>query len=642
MRRALRDAYNQELGLLKERAAEFAGEYPGLADRLGGLLEENMDPAVAGLLEGSAFLSAQVKVKMDEEYQTFTRELLEQIFPDALAPTPSVMLVRAQAPADSPEIESGLSFTAGEYMDARFLDAQQRVSCRFALASPLTVWPIGVTQATYHASAGPISALGQEIAASTKAGLVVDVARLDNDGQPNPTETLNTLEMDSLTLNFTAPMDEAAILYEQIFCDCTRVSLRWLNAQGDPVFARLAPNQLHKIGFDEGEQLFPHQKRLFDGFARLREFFVFPRKFLGLRLTGLRDVLPHVRSNTVQLVFEFSSPRQRLAANLDPQDLAVNAAPAVNLFEEMSSHLHLDRKRHEYTITPNSSPITHYEVHHITEVWAHYTDRQSKSEVHPLYALPPEGRSARQALFYTTRRKPRRRTLAEQRNGIPRNLYRGTETLISLYEPPEQEPANRLQVKLLCSNRHLPEYLPIADSAESFHLCDDQTVALKCLAGPSPPRDSLADRETTANHRTTAGDTYWRLLSYLSLGTSGVQSPDGGMSAASLREMLSLFADLSDSVSEAQISGVRNLECTPVTRTIAAPDGYHTARGLLIRVTFDETEFESTGIVPLGAVLDHFFAEYAAVNSFTQTVIHSLQRGEITRFAPRSGTGPLL
>ena len=248
MRRALRDAYNQELGLLKERAAEFAGEYPGLADRLGGLLEENMDPAVAGLLEGSAFLSAQVKVKMDEEYQTFTRELLEQIFPDALAPTPSVMLVRAQAPADSPEIESGLSFTAGEYMDARFLDAQQRVSCRFALASPLTVWPIGVTQATYHASAGPISALGQEIAASTKAGLVVDVARLDNDGQPNPTETLNTLEMDSLTLNFTAPMDEAAILYEQIFCDCTRVSLRWLNAQGDPVFARLAPNQRSLAG----------------------------------------------------------------------------------------------------------------------------------------------------------------------------------------------------------------------------------------------------------------------------------------------------------------------------------------------------------------------------------------------------------
>ena len=59
-------------------------------------------------------------------------------------------------------------------------------------------------------------------------------------------------------------------------------------------------------------------------------------------------------------------------------------------------------------------------------------------------------------------------------------------------------------------------------------------------------------------------------------------------------------------------------------------------------MTFDETEFESTGIVPLGAVLDHFFAEYAAVNSFTQTVIHSLQRGEITRFAPRSGTGPLL
>ena len=491
-------------------------------------------------------------------------------------------------------------------------------------------------------AAGPISALGQEIASGTKAGLVADVSRLDKNGVPSLSDSLNTLEMDSLTLHFTAPMDEAAVLYEQVFCDCTRVSLRWLNAQGDPVFARLSPNQIHKIGFGDGEQLFPHQKRLFDGFARLREFFVFPRKFLGLRLSGLGNILPHVRSNTVQLVFEFSSARQRLAASLDPQDLAVNVAPTVNLFEEMSSHLHLDRKRHEYTITPNSSPITHYEVHHVTEVWAHYTDRQSKSEVYPLYALPPEGKNARQTLYFTTRRKPRRRTLAEQRKGIPRNLYRGTETLISLYQPSEHDSVTRLQVKLLCSNRHLPEYLPIAESTESFHLCDDQTVSLTCLAGPTPPRDSLADRETNANHRTSAGDTYWRLLSYLSLGTSGLQSPEGGMSAASLREMLSLFADLSDTVSEAQISGIRQLDCTPVTRTVAAPDGYHTARGLLIRVTFDETEFESTGIVPLGAVLDQFFAEYAAVNSFTQTVIHSQQRGEITRFAPRSGAGALL
>ena len=38
MRKAFRDAYNRELAILKERASEFAAEYPGLADRLGGLM----------------------------------------------------------------------------------------------------------------------------------------------------------------------------------------------------------------------------------------------------------------------------------------------------------------------------------------------------------------------------------------------------------------------------------------------------------------------------------------------------------------------------------------------------------------------------------------------------------------------------
>ncbi len=640
MKRALRDAYNQELGLLKERAAEFAAEYPGLADRLGGLLEENLDPAVAGLLEGSAFLSARVQVRMDEEYQTFTRELLEQVFPDALAPTPSVMLAQAHVPVDSPDIENGLHFQPGSYMDARFLDAQQRVSCRFALAAPLSVWPVAVTQAAYHASAGPIGALGQEIASGTKAGLVAELTRLGGDDAG--AASFRTLAMDSLTLHFTAPMDQAAALYEQVFCNCTRISLRWLNAQGDPVFARLSPSQLHKIGFDPDERLFSHQKRLFGGFARLREFFVFPRKFLGLRLSGLQDVLPHVRGSKLQIIFEFSSARQRLATAMEPYHLAVNAAPAVNLFEEMSSQLHLDRKRHEYAVVPNSSPVTHYEVHHVSQAWAHYSDRKGKTEVHPLYALPPDGKDPRQTLYYTTRRKPRRQTLSEQRNGAPRNSYRGTETFLSFYQPDGHDTLNRLQVKLLCSNRHLTEYLPIAGSTDAFQLSDDLSVSLACLAGPTPPLDSLADRETAASHRAGAGDTYWRLISYLSLGTHGLQSPDGDGSAAALREMLSLFADLSETVSEAQISGIRRLDCTPVTRTVAAPDGYYTARGIEVRVTFDETEFESTGIVPLGAVLDRFFAEYTAVNSFTQTVIVSQQRGEIARFAPCSGTGALL
>ena len=52
---------------------------------------------------------------------------------------------------------------------------------------------------------------------------------------------------------------------------------------------------------------------------------------------------------------------------------------------------------------------------------------------------------------------------------------------------------------------------------------------------------------------------------------------------------------------------------------------------------FDERAFEGNGIMVLGAVLDRFFAEYTSVNSFTETVIESQQRGLVKRWPPRVG-----
>ena len=644
MKKAFREAYDRELAILKERSAEFAAEYPGLADRLGGLLEENLDPAVAGLLEGSAFLAARVQLNMAEEFRTFTEELLEQVFPDALAPTPSAMLVRAKVPLGNSDIATGLGFDAGDYLDARYTDADKRVSCRFRLAAPLRLWPIELTGATYHGSAAPLSALGLdpgEGKTASKAGLEIEISRIGTDGKPGG-GPLSELPIDELPIYLTAPLADAVALYEQFHCDRVRVSLRHLDKNGDAAFIRMPDSAIQQIGFDRGERLFPHDGRLFDGFATLREVFAFPRKFLGLRLTGLRQALKPVGASSVQVIVEFGSANQKLAARLEKDHLQIHTAPAVNLFEESSNQVRIDRKRHEFVVTPDSSPVTHYEIHQITDVWAHYTGHQNKVRVHPLYALPPDGQDPRQVLYYTTRRKPRRMTDQERRFGASRYRYRGTETFISLYEPPDVEEAKRLQIRTLCSNRHLTEYLPIAQGEDDFYLCEDQTVRLTCVAGPSPPREAVTEIESAAPHRTQAGDNYWRLVSFLSLSHYGLENRDGGDGAASLREVLSLFADLSDNITEAHIEGLRSVATRPVVRTVARADGYFPARGLEVTLTFDDDDFEGSGVMLLGAALDRFLAEYAAVNSFTQCVIATEQRGIVMTWPPRSGHGPLL
>ena len=66
------------------------------------------------------------------------------------------------------------------------------------------------------------------------------------------------------------------------------------------------------------------------------------------------------------------------------------------------------------------------------------------------------------------------------------------------------------------------------------------------------------------------------------------------------------------------------------------------ARGLEITVVLEGRAFEGSGAFLLGAVIDRFFAEYVAINHFTQTVIRTVERGEMMRWPPRIGLRGLL
>jgi type VI secretion system protein ImpG len=61
-----------------------------------------------------------------------------------------------------------------------------------------------------------------------------------------------------------------------------------------------------------------------------------------------------------------------------------------------------------------------------------------------------------------------------------------------------------------------------------------------------------------------------------------------------------------------------------------------------VTLTFDETAFGGVSSFLLGRVLEAFFARHVGLNTFTETVVHSLQRGELARWAPRPGERPVL
>ncbi|WEX10871.1 type VI secretion system baseplate subunit TssF [Chelativorans sp. AA-79] len=177
MNREFLNLYNQELKYFYEHAREFAQEFPGVAERLGGLAENNMDPGIKALFQGSAFLAARVQLKLKSEFSEFTAALLDQLVPDYLAPIPSAIIVEATPPFADKNLAEGRHFPAGSNLDAVYVEQERRVSCRYRLSAPLSVWPLHLETAEYYSGPAPLQALGLEVAEGTAAGLRLSFRR---------------------------------------------------------------------------------------------------------------------------------------------------------------------------------------------------------------------------------------------------------------------------------------------------------------------------------------------------------------------------------------------------------------------------------------------------------------------------------
>ena len=115
-----------------------------LPSGLAGWLRERMDPMIAGLLEGAAFLAARVQLKLKHEFPEFTSNLLEQLIPNYLAPTPSVMLAKVLPPYADPKLREGYAIARGAYLDATYRERDRQIACRYRLSSDIVLWPFDI------------------------------------------------------------------------------------------------------------------------------------------------------------------------------------------------------------------------------------------------------------------------------------------------------------------------------------------------------------------------------------------------------------------------------------------------------------------------------------------------------------------
>lgn len=618
----LLDYFNRELGYLRELGAEFAEEYPKVAARLGMKGIEVADPYVERLLEGVAFLGARVQLKMDAEFPRFSQRLLEVVYPSYAAPTPAAAIVKLEPKLTEASLAGGYSLPRGTLLRAQIPKGEQ-TACEFQTAHDVKLWPLEIVEAALTGAPPDLPVNRHATSRAVRGAIRI---RLRTTGSL----PLANLALDRLTLFLSGTDDVASRLHELLLVRACGMFV--CGPERPPKWCLFrAADSVVPEGFDEAQALFPYATRSFQGYRLLHEYFAFPQRYRFVSITGLASAVKSAVGDTLDIVVLLDRAVPDLERVVDAKQFALFCTPAVNLVRRRSDRLPIAPDQYEHHVVMDRARPRDFEIYSISEALGHAAGETEPQVFRPLYGSLANDHGA-YGRYYSTRREPRLLSERARQQGT-RTGYVGSEVFLSLVdqaEAPYRGDLRQLTVEALCTNRDLPLLMPLGGRTDFTLTMSAPVESVRVLKGPSRPAPALADREIT-----------WRLISQLGLNYLTLTDLDAERGAASLRKLLELYAALAEGETGRQVGGVQRVALRPVTRRVPGPGPLVFGRGVEIALTLDENAFAGAGGFLLGLVLERFFARHVGLNTFTETVVISLQRGEIARWMPRPGERPV-
>ncbi len=608
--------YNDELAYLRDDARAFGEEHETVAGRLGLKTPTDPDPYVERLLEGVAYLGARVQLKLHDQYPEFTQHLLHAVQPHYLAPTPSMCVAGFEPKEGDPILIKGHQVPRGTPLVATAGDANG-APVQFRTGHDVTLWPLRITQAEYLASRAAVAPFAAAADVRAEAGLRLRF-------ETTPGVDLPQVLPANLPIYLAGSEAVPGELYRQIAGETLAVIARSADAAaGGAGWARLPlPGQ---VGFADSEALLPAEQRSFRGYRLLAEYFACPERFLFVDLKELaRAFRASPKACDVVLLFSRSAPVLHQA--VQPANFRLHATPAINLFEKQLGRVQVSRFEHEHHVVPDRTRPLDFEIFRVLDVQAHQHGQVDPRTVAPLYAFGALLYDWSEALFYTTQLRPRRLSTREQRLR-KRTDYVGTETWISLTapgDPSRLDEVNELAVRALVTNRELPELLSFRGD-QHFTVSGVPVRAVSVLRAPTRPRPPLG-----------LGDAAWRVIGHLTPNYATL-APEEGEDPRVLRDHLALYGRQDDPSLRRQVDGVLGVSSSKVARRVPGLDRMAIARGHRVKLRLDDGAFDRGRMFLFGAVVERFLAEFASINSFTETHVSSAGEGEFARWPPRIG-----
>jgi type VI secretion system protein ImpG len=626
--------YEEELAHLREVGAEFAREFPRVARRLSMDGLEVADPYVERLLEGCAFLNARTQLKLDAQYPAFIAHLLETLYPNFLAPVPSMIVARLQPDMTNPALARGLKMPRGRSIFSTVARGQN-TQCEFRSAHDIWLWPLKITKAQVFAHAPDLPLAQLPVARQIRGALRL---RLCVEGGAR----FDQLPIESLQIHISAPGDAGWRLHELIG-SAALGTLVWpveAVARADVAAQwRDAGTSIASAGYDEDQALLPATLRAFSAYRLVQELAALPQRFLFYDLQQLGPRLARIPGTEVDLVIPFSRADASLEALIDDASVSLYCTPAINLFPKSLDRIQVSDGMHEFHAVPDRARPMDFEVHSIESITGHGTAQAGAQKFLPLYAAYHAEPSA-QSAYFTVRRAPRLQSQRQAQQGA-RSAYIGSEVFLSLVDPrgaPYADELRQLAASALASNRDLATLLPGTPNGEinegNTNWIIDGVPAVElveCLRGPTRPLQ-----------RSAQGEHGWSLINHLTSNQLALADEDPALAAAALRTVMRLYGPEADAGWRSQIEGIVSLRTSQVTRRLPQRGPLVYGLGTQVEIEVDEFAYQGASAFVTASVLERFFAQQASINSFTETKLRSPTRGVVAAWPARLGTGSRL
>jgi len=571
--------FQQELENLRDLGQAFSKAHPAVAPMLSGAAA---DPDVERLLEGTAFLTALLREKLDDEFPEIVHELVQLIWPHYLRPIPTSTIVAFQP---KPTLKQSMNIPAGIYLNSVPIEG---TACTFRTVYDVEVHPLSLVAATLDDSAGHPP--------TVRLVLELDGLKLD-EWQPGALRFF-------LSDNFASAADLSMILQRHT----KKITISSPDG-GHPVF--LGPEALQSAGFSLDEGLIPYPSNSFPGYRILQEYFVLPEKFLFLELTGWKKWIERGDGSQIEILFELDNvsipfPRVR------KESFALYATPVVNIFPHEADPIRLDHRKTDYLVRPAGTNVDHYQVYSLEHVVG-YVQGTAEERAY----LPFDMFQREQGDFSVYHVKVRKAPIADN-----------IDVFLSVAYPPQgsRPTTETLSIELLCTNGALPENLQPGDICEP--------------TSSSPEFVTFQNiRPITPNILPPLGtNLLWQLLGHLSLNFLSLTT------AENLKALLELyiFSESRDRpavlANEKRINGLEAVDAIQKDRIVNGA----VIRGQEINLEIRQDHFAGPGDLFLfGSILDHFLGAYATINTYTRLRIHESMKGETHLWPPRLGNHTL-